>query len=55
MEDLMKLKCTHKDGTKPPSQRRLTPDEIEFQSKWRGKYVVIESVDDVIKLLRELA
>lgn len=44
-----------KDGSKPPSQRRLTPDEVEFMQTWRGKYVIIESVDDVIELLRELA
>ena len=44
-----------KDGSKPPSQRRLTPDEIEFMQTWRGKYVIIESVDDVIALLREYA
>lgn len=44
-----------KDGSKPPSQRKLTVDEYEFQQTWRGKYVVITSVDDVIELLRELA
>jgi hypothetical protein len=44
-----------KDGSKPPSKRKLTLDEVEFMTTWRGKYVIIESVDDVIALLRELA
>lgn len=44
-----------KDGTKPPSARKLTPDEQEFQATWRGMYVIVESVDDVIKLLKELS
>jgi Holliday junction resolvase len=44
-----------KDGSKPPSKRKLTLDEVEFMNTWRGKYVIIESVDDVIALLRELA
>ena len=44
-----------KDGSKPPSKRILTPDEVEFMNTWRGKYVIIESVDDVIDLLRDLA
>lgn len=44
-----------KDGKKPPSQRKLTPDELAFMQAWRGKYVIIESVDDVINLLKELS
>lgn len=44
-----------KDGTKPPSARKLTPDEQKFQANWRGMYRIVESVDDVIKLLKELS
>jgi len=44
-----------KDGKKLPSARKLTLDEIEFMNTWRGKYVIVESVDDAIALLRELA
>lgn len=40
-----------KDGTKPPSQRKLTPDEEVFKSTWQGKYAIIQSVDDVLELI----
>lgn len=40
-----------KDGAKPPSARKLTPDEAKFHASWRGRMVVIESVDDVIRLV----
>jgi hypothetical protein len=44
-----------KDGKKSPSKRKPMLNQLEFASTWRGKYVIIESVDDVIALLRELA
>lgn len=37
-----------KDGAKPPSARKLTPDEIEFRTLWRGPYAVVESVEQAI-------
>ena len=43
-----------KDGTKPPSARKLTTKEQQFKDNWKGLYFVIESVDDVIKLLRDI-
>jgi len=43
-----------KDGSKPPSQRKLTVDEYEFQQTWRGRYEIIASVDDAINLLRTI-
>lgn len=43
-----------KDGAKTPSQRRLTPPELEFHSTWQGPLYVIESVDDVYQLHRSL-
>jgi len=39
-----------KDGSKPPSARKLTEGEQEFKDGWQSEYVIIESVDDVIKL-----
>ena len=42
-----------KDGSKPPSQRKLTQDEQEFRGAWRGQYVVIESIDDVIQFINQ--
>jgi hypothetical protein len=43
-----------KDGSKPPSKRKLTEKEIEFRDSWKGRYVIIESVDDVIQLMRNM-
>lgn len=35
-----------KDGKKVPSARQLTADEIKFRNEWKGRYEVVESVDD---------
>jgi len=40
-----------KDGAKPPSERRLTPAQVDFHGYWRGQIVVIETVDQVIALV----
>ena len=36
-----------KDGSKPPSARNLTPDQVKFRDSWKGDYTVLESVEDV--------
>lgn len=41
-----------KDCAKPPSARKLTTAEREFRDGWRGQYAVVESVEDLRKLLR---
>lgn len=33
-----------KDGTRPPSEQRLTPAQQEFHSAWRGRVAVVNSV-----------
>ncbi len=38
-----------KDGSKPPSRRRLTPDEQEFHDLWRGAVIVVKDVDEALK------
>ena len=44
-----------KDGSKPPSARRLTEGEAKTIKEWRGRPpVVIECEDDVIKLLESM-
>lgn len=39
-----------KDPNKPPSQRKLTQDEIEFQDKWKGQYSVIHTLEEFTQL-----
>lgn len=44
----MNLLLEVKDGDKPPSHRKLTPDERDFFDEWRGLiYVVYNPVDAV--------
>lgn len=33
-----------KDGDKPPSKRRLTPDEEVWHETWNGHVMIVESV-----------
>lgn len=33
--------CEVKDGDKPPSQRKLTPDEDAWHFMWRGKVEIV--------------
>ena len=42
-----------KDGTRKLSDRRLTPDEQTWHAEWRGRVAVVESVEDILKLLEE--
>jgi hypothetical protein len=41
-----------KDGTKAPSQRKLTKAEAVFHESWTGQIATITSVDDLLTLLR---
>lgn len=43
-----------KDGSKPPSKRKLTPDEQAFHDEWKGGVVIVESVDDVVALVNSI-
>ena len=40
-----------KDGNKPPSARKLTPDEVEFSNEWRGQYDVCNGFDEIFKII----
>ena len=40
-----------KDGNKPPSQRKLTPDEDIWHSKWTGQKAVCNSFEEVFKII----
>lgn len=43
-----------KDGSKPKSAQKLTPDEVIFHSAWRGMVNIITSDDDVDSFMRSL-
>ena len=47
-----------KDGDKPKSAQKLTPDEEKWHSEWQGEVAVINSVDAVLEfhdyVMREL-
>lgn len=36
-----------KDGSKPPSARKLTPNEEDFRLNWKGGYRIVENLDQV--------
>jgi hypothetical protein len=42
-----------KDGTKPPSARKLTPAEVEFHRTWRGPKMVALSAAEVVAELEQ--
>lgn len=39
-----------KDGSKPPSERSLTPGEARFKSEFKGRWELVERPDDVIRI-----
>jgi hypothetical protein len=38
-----------KDGEKPPSARKLTPDQVKFHTEWRGPISVVTSVGEALR------
>lgn len=42
-----------KNPEQPPSKRRLTPDEQKFRDDWRGQYDVVETLEDVIRIIAQ--
>lgn len=40
-----------KDGAKPPSARKLTPDQVEWHQSWRGQVCVVKDVGEALELL----
>ena len=43
-----------KDGSLPPSGRKLTEKEDEFFRKWKGKAVIVSSINDVMPIVADL-
>lgn len=40
-----------KDGSKPPSARKLTPDQEKFHAEWKGWIHTVKSVDEALEAL----
>lgn len=43
-----------KDGAKPKSARKLTPDQVKWHEQWQGAVYVVESVDEAISVINSL-
>ena|SRR3990167_3217154 len=39
-----------KDGKKPLSKQKLTPDQIKWHKEWNGQVAIVRSVNDAILL-----
>lgn len=44
-----------KDGTKKPSARKLTTDQVTWHESWRGQCAVVESADEAERIVVELS
>lgn len=40
-----------KDGSKPPSAQRLTPDEQEWHSTWRGQKCIVANPEEARRIV----
>lgn len=36
-----------KDGSKPPSQQKLSDGELKFKNEWQGEYMLVTSIEQV--------
>lgn len=43
-----------KDGSKPPSARKLTPDQVDWHGSWAGQVHVAASVEEAVGLIWEI-
>lgn len=41
-----------KDEDKPPSKRKLTPDQVTWHDNWMGQKVVVTNPEEAIKYVR---
>lgn len=40
-----------KDGAKPPSERKLTPAQVDWHGAWRGQVAVAETVEQALAVI----
>ena len=38
-----------KDGNKPPSKQKLTPDQVEWHDGWKGQKAVVNSIEAALE------
>jgi Holliday junction resolvase len=43
-----------KDGAKPPSAQKLTPDQIDWHCQWRAPVYIVNSIHQVVDLVQKL-
>lgn len=41
-----------KDSKKTASQKKLTDKEVQFQSTWKGQYSVVETLDQILDIIK---
>ena len=44
-----------KDPSKVPSARKLTPDQVKWHDEWRGNVFVVETLEQAIEILQDVA
>ena len=44
-----------KDGAKPPSARKLTPEQVVWHHEWRGQVVIVESAEQAVRVVTQPA
>lgn len=43
-----------KDGAKPPSAQKLTPDQVEWHKNWRAPVYIVNSIATAVDLVQKL-
>ena len=43
-----------KDGSRPPSERVLTPDQKRWHSDWKGRVYIVNTLDDLLLILKNV-
>lgn len=41
-----------KDGSRCPSERRLTPDQERWHAEWKGPIAVVETVEQALEAIK---
>lgn len=42
-----------KDGNKPPSARKLTPDQVEFHKNWNSEIAIVLNAEQAVNVARQ--